>query len=66
MSRLQSVYLHVIARDITLVPQEVEIWWRHDIEKRFAFLCDKNPSVTAGFPSQRASDDSFDVYFMIA
>ena len=26
-------------------------------------LCEGNPPVTGGFPSQRASDTGFDVYF---
>ena len=33
-------------------------WWRHDIETLSASLplCEGNPPVTGGFPSQRASD----------
>ena len=33
-------------------------WWRHDMETIFALLalCEGNPSVTDGFPSQRTSN----------
>ena len=29
-------------------------------------LCEGNPSVTGGFPSQRASDAGFDVFFDVS
>ena len=41
------------------------IWWRHQIETFSALLvlCEGNPSVTAGFPSQRPVTRSFDILF---
>ena len=39
--------------------------WRHQVEKFSALLvlCDENPSVTGGFPSQRPVTLSFDAVF---
>ena len=40
-------------------------WWRHQMEKFSAFLalCERNPPVTGGFPSQRPVTQSFGVFF---
>ena len=40
-------------------------WWRHEMETFFALLalCEGNPPVTGGFPSQRPVTRSFDVVF---
>ena len=40
-------------------------WLRHDMEALSALqaLCEGNPPVTGGFPSQRASDAGFDAFF---
>ena len=40
--------------------------WCHDMETLNALLalCEGNPSVTDGFPSQRASNEEFDGLFM--
>ena len=40
-------------------------WWRHQMETIFAFLviCEGNPPVTGGFPSQRPVTRGFDVFF---
>ena len=40
-------------------------WWRHQLETFSALLalCEENPSVTGGFPSQRPVTRSFDVFF---
>ena len=43
-------------------------WWRHDAGTLSALLalCERNPLVTGGFPSQRASNGSFDVFFCLS
>ena len=40
-------------------------WWRHQIQTFSALLalCEGNPPVTSGFPSQRPMTRSFDVFF---
>ena len=40
-------------------------WWRHQMETFSALLalCDRNPVVTCGFPSQRPVTWSFDIFF---
>ena len=40
-------------------------WWRHQMETFSALLalCEGNPPVTGGFPSQRSATESFDVFF---
>ena len=40
-------------------------WWRHQMETFSALLslCEGNPPVTGGFPSQRPVRRSFDVFF---
>ena len=40
-------------------------WWRHQLKPFSALfaLCEGNPLVTAGFPSQRPVAASFDVFF---
>ena len=40
-------------------------WWRNQMEKFSALLalCEGNPPVTGGFPSQRPVTLSFDVFF---
>ena len=40
-------------------------WWRHQMDTFSALLalCEGNPSVTGGFPSQRPVTRSFDVFF---
>ena len=41
------------------------IWWRHQMETFFALLalCEGNPPVTGGFPSQKPVRHSFEVFF---
>ena len=41
------------------------LWWRHQMETFSALLvlCEGNPPVTGGFPSQRPVTQSFDVCF---
>ena len=43
-------------------------WWRHSMETFPALLavCEGNPPVTDGFPSQRASNAGFGVFFDIS
>ena len=43
----------------------ITAWWRHQMETFSASLviCDGNPPVTGGFPSQRRVTQSFDVFF---
>ena len=43
----------------------VSSWWRHQMETRFLLLalCEGNPLVTGGFPSQRPVTWSFGVFF---
>ena len=38
-------------------------WWRHQMETFFHTLCEGNPPVASGFPSQRPVTRSFDVFF---
>ena len=40
-------------------------WWHHQMETFIALLilCEGNPTVTGGFPSQRPVTRSFDVFF---
>ena len=40
-------------------------WWRHEMETFSALLalCERNPPVTGGFPSQRPETRSFGVFF---
>ena len=48
----------------TYCPNQVS-WWRHQIEALSALLalCEGNPPVTGGFPSQRPVTRGFDVSF---
>ena len=41
------------------------LWWRHQMETFSALLalCEGNPPVTGGFPSQRPGTRSFDIFF---
>ena len=58
---------------LAAVPQSVvrflfyhrDTWWRHHMETFSALLvlCEGNPPVTGGFPSQRPVMRSFDVFF---
>ena len=43
-------------------------WWRHQSETFSALLalCDGNPSVTGGFPSQRPVTRNSDIFFDVA
>ena len=45
----------------------IAVWWRHQMETFSALLalCEGNPAVTGGFPSQRSVTRSFDVFFLI-
>ena len=50
----------------SLVPTRIWLpWWRHQMEKNSEILalCEGNPPVTSGFPSQRPVMQSFDVFF---
>ena len=42
-----------------------ETWWRHQMETFSALLalCEGNPPVTGGFPSQKTVTQSFDIFF---
>ena len=55
---------------ITLLTDESALipWWHHQMETFSALpaLCQGNPSVTGGFPSQRPAKRSFDVFFICA
>ena len=44
-----------------------ESWWRHQMETVFALLalCEGNPQEIGGFPSQKASNVGFDVFFEV-
>ena len=57
---LQAVFMMDIAANLHTM-------WRHDMETLSALLtlCEGNPSVIDGFPSQRASNASCDVFFDI-
>ena len=43
-------------------------WWRHQMETVPALLalCEGNPPVTGGFPSQRDSNTGFDAFFDVS
>ena len=45
-----------------------QTWWRHPMETFFALLalCEGNPPVTGGFPSQRPVTRSFDLSLICA
>ena len=45
--------------------EEAVTWWRHQMETFSALLalCEGNPPVTGGFPSQRPVTRSFDLFF---
>ena len=47
------------------VREHARSWWRHQMENFSALLalCEGNPPVTGGFPSQRPVTRSFDVFF---
>ena len=46
--------------------QSLISWWCHQMETYFVLLtlCEGNPLVTGGFPSQRPVMQSFDVFFI--
>ena len=50
---------------IILTPQMAYAWWHHQMETFYAFLrlCEGNPLVTGGFPSQMPVTQSIDVFF---
>ena len=50
-----------------ILTRELEQWWRHDMETPPVLLaiCEGNPSVTDGFPSQMASNADFEVYLLL-
>ena len=43
----------------------VQTWWRHQMEafSVLVALCEGNPPITGGFPSQRPVTRSFDLFF---
>ena len=49
------------------IVMECTWWWRHPMEAVSALraLCEGNPPVTIGFPSQRTSNAGFDAFFDI-
>ena len=53
--------------DISVSVTDIETitWWRHQMEKFSALLalCEGNPPVTDGFPSQRPVTRSFDIFY---
>ena len=60
-------YIHVRQLS-TNTPVDPLSWWRHQMETFCALLalCEGNPPVTGGFPSQRPVTRSFDVFFICA
>ena len=50
----------------TAFPKHVSSWWRHQVEAFSALLvlCEGNPPVTGGFPSQRPVRRSFGGFFI--
>ena len=60
-----------LSRDQILIQQNVFLrtdtysWWRHQMKKVSALLalCEGNPPVTGGFPSQKPDTRSFDVSY---
>ena len=65
---IQSSYvLSIILNLLILLPGWLSpiTWWRHQMETFSALLvlCEGNPAVTGGFPSQRSVTQSFDVFF---
>ena len=48
--------------------KQLMTWWRHQMETVSASLalCEGNPSDTGGFPSQRASNAGFDIFFDVS
>ena len=49
-------------------PRQRHTWWRHGMGKLFTLLalCEGNPPMTGGFPSQRIVMPNFDTFFDIS
>ena len=69
---LSSHFTDIGIGEITLLDQYQsnicdEAWWRHELETFSASLalCDGILPAIDGFPSQRASNASFDVFFAV-
>ena len=50
---------------LTIVRTILKSWWHHQLESFSVLLalCEGNPLVTGGFPSQRPVTRSFDIFF---
>ena len=62
-----TTYITVVSQNCD-VPNSISFsWWRYQTESVSALLdlCEGNPPVTGGFPSQSASNTGFDVFFDI-
>ena len=57
--------MHRLEEIILACPQTGVTWWRHQMETFSALLalCEGNPRVTVGFPTQRPVSRSFDIFF---
>ena len=57
--------LYSTRNDYLYIPEIYAPWWRHQMEIICALLalCERNPSVTGGFPPQKPVGRSFDVFF---
>ena len=62
---LSSVYAHTYFHSKHYSQQSLRPWWRHQMETFSALLalCEGNPPVTGGFPSQGPVTRGFDVFF---
>ena len=65
LHRIDSCDKYQAPHSTTHWTQKQQIWWRHQMEMFSALLalCEGNPSVTGGFPSQRPVTRSFGVFF---
>ena len=64
-SNVNALYVHVYASSCDIGPCLENTWWRHQMEMFSALLalCEGNPPVTGGLPSQRPVTQNFDVFF---
>ena len=58
-------YLNIWWKSSEIYQWNFNPWWLHQVESfpRYWALCEGNPLVTSGFPSQRPVTRSFDVFF---
>ena len=59
-----SIKESLLCNQILIYPLSIS-WWRHQMEisPRYWALCEGNPPVTGGFPSQRQVTQIFDILF---